>query len=64
MQLKIKVPTIACDACTKTITSAICALDSGAKIDVDIERKVVGIEARASEESIRKAIIEAGHTPE
>ena len=64
MQLKIKIPTIACDACKKTITSAICALDSGAKIDVDIERKVVCIEAQASEASIREAIVEVGHTPE
>ena len=64
MQLKIKVPTIACDACAKTIASAIYTLDPSAKIDVDIGRKVVGIEAQASEESIKKAIIEVGHTPE
>ena len=64
MQFKIKVPTIACDACAKTITTAIYTLDSSAKINVDVERKVVGIEAQASEESIKKAIIEVGHTPE
>ena len=44
MQFKIKVPTIACDACAKTITTAIYTLDSSAKINVDVERKVVGIE--------------------
>ncbi|MGP1387656.1 MAG: heavy-metal-associated domain-containing protein [Thainema sp.] len=62
--MTFKVPTITCKGCAETITEASKVVDSDAKVDVDIEKKEVNIESKASEESFREAIVASGHTVE
>lgn len=62
--ISLKVPSIACDVCAQTITKAIKNSEPQATISVDVANKVVSVETEASVESIKKAIIEAGHTVE
>jgi copper chaperone len=64
MALKLSVPSIACDGCAKTITESIQVVEPDAKIDVDVPGKTVTVEAKSSEESIKQAIVGAGHTIE
>lgn len=64
MALKLTVPTISCDGCAKTITESIQVIEPDAKVDVDVQGKTVTVEAKASEESIKQAIVAAGHTIE
>ncbi|MUG96246.1 copper chaperone [Scytonema sp. UIC 10036] len=64
MALKLKVPSIACQGCAETITESIQVVEPDAKVDVDVPGKTVTVEAKASEESIKQAIVGAGHTIE
>ena len=61
MALKLHVPSIACSGCGDTITKAIKTLESDAAVTVDVAAKTVTIEAKASEESIKQAVIATGH---
>ncbi|NEQ78199.1 MAG: heavy-metal-associated domain-containing protein [Okeania sp. SIO2C9] len=64
MAMQLKVPSIACGGCADTITKAIKAQESEADVQVDVEQKIVTVETKASEESIKQAIVAAGHTVE
>lgn len=64
MSLTIKVPSIACEVCGKTIAKAIQSKYSDAQVSVDVAEKIVTIETSASEETVRAIITNAGHTPE
>ncbi len=62
MALKLHVPSIVCSGCGNTITEAIKTVEPEAKIDVDLAAKTVTVEAKASEESIKQAVVASGHT--
>jgi copper chaperone len=62
--IKLKVPSIACEACAKTITQAIKTHESDAEVKVDVDRKIVSVKTDASEESIKQMIEAVGHTVE
>ena len=64
MTIQLKVPSIVCDGCADTITKAITELDSGAKVNVNVETKEVSTETSASESAVREAITAKGHTVE
>ncbi|MGD1716502.1 heavy-metal-associated domain-containing protein [Dapis sp. BLCC M172] len=64
MTMQLKVPSIACSGCADTITKAIKNLESEADVQVDVEQKIVTVEAKASEESIKEVITASGHTVE
>ena len=64
MALKLKVPSIVCDGCADTITETIVTMAPDAKVEVDIKAKTVTVEADASEETIKQAIVATGHTVE
>nr|MCU0537246.1 heavy-metal-associated domain-containing protein [Hydrococcus sp. Prado102] len=59
--IKLKVPSITCDACVKSITQAIKTHESDAEVNVDIEQKIVSVKTEASEESIKQMITAVGH---
>ena len=61
MSITLKVPSISCEVCAKTITNAILALDTQAKVNVDVEQKLVKITSEKQVEAIKEAIIDAGH---
>lgn len=61
MALKLNVPNISCEDCAGKISDSIHVVDSGAKVDVDVNAKTVTVEAEASEESIKQAIVAAGY---
>lgn len=61
MALKLKVPDISCDGCAETITESIHTMEPDAKVDVDVQAKTVTVEAAASEETIKQAIVAAGY---
>ncbi len=62
--MQLKVPSIACSGCADTITKAIKNLESEADVQVDVEQKIVTVEAKVSEESIKQVITASGHTVE
>ena len=64
MKITFKVPSIACEVCAKTITNAVESNQTGAKVEVDVESKIVTVETEASLETIQQIIEAAGHTVE
>jgi copper chaperone len=62
--IQVKVPSIACDACAKSITQAIKTHESDAEVNVDVENKVVSVKTEASEETIKQIITAVGHQVE
>lgn len=64
MALKLKVPDISCDGCAETITETIQTMEPDAKVNVDVQAKTVTVEAAASEETIKQAIVAAGYEVE
>jgi copper chaperone len=61
MALKLKVPNIACSGCAETIAESIHTMEPDAKVEVDVKAKTVTVESKASEESIKQAIVAAGY---
>ncbi|MBR8829798.1 MAG: hypothetical protein N5P05_001247 [Chroococcopsis gigantea SAG 12.99] len=64
MTVTLKVPSIACEACAKTITRAIETQQPGSAVSVDVAGKLVKVETTASESAIKEAIVSVGHTIE
>ena len=62
MTLQLKVPNMACSACSDTITKAVQAIDPGATVQADTKTKLVEIDTQAPETAIREAIVTAGYT--
>jgi copper chaperone len=64
MTILLNIPSIACSGCVDTITKAIKTVESDATVNVDVAAKTVTVEAKASEESIKQAVLATGHTIE
>lgn len=62
MTLQLKVPNMACSACSDTIAKAIQAIDPAASVQADTKTKLVEIDSQAPETAIRDAIVTAGYT--
>ncbi len=63
MTIKLKVPDMACGACSETITQAILKIDPKASVKADPKTKQVIVQTQASESSVREAITTAGYNP-
>lgn len=62
MALQLKVPNMACSACSDTISQAIHAIDPTANVQADPKTKLVSIETKVAEPDIKAAIVAAGYT--
>jgi copper chaperone len=61
MKISLKVPTIACEVCAKTITKCIKNVDNQAIINIDVTTKIVSVESEKTIDNIKEAIMDAGH---
>ena len=52
-----------CGHCASTITRAVREVDSGATVDIDLDRKLVRIGSGKPAADLLEAIQEAGYTP-
>ncbi len=64
MSLELKVPSMVCNGCVDTVTKAIKGLDSDAKVEIDLSTKMVKVDGKPTDDSIKEAITSAGHTVE
>jgi len=59
-----KVPDMTCGHCVKTITAAVMAIDGRARVEVDLNQRLVSVEGGAAAAAqIQAAIEEAGYSP-
>lgn len=61
MALKLNVPTLNSPEAAQVLKETILTSEPDAKVDVDLEAKVVTVEAKASEETFKQLITAAGH---
>ena len=60
MTIELRVPSMACGSCGKTITEAIQSVDPSAEVQTDPKSKQVKVETQTKESSIREAMPSAG----
>ncbi len=58
---ELKVNGMSCGGCSNSVKRSVQAVDSSAKVDVDLPSKTVRVTAAASLEDIKAAITEAGY---
>ena len=61
MNIELTVPSMACSACSDTITKAIKTVDPNAAVQADPKTKLVNVETEKPETEIREAIASAGY---
>ncbi|MCG9891240.1 MAG: cation transporter [Thermosynechococcaceae cyanobacterium MS004] len=61
MTLCLNVPSMACSACSSTITNIVKSLDPAAAVQADLKTKQVIIETEAAEATIIAAVTAAGY---
>lgn len=61
MALKLNVPTLNSPEAAQELKETILTSEPDAKVEVDVERKTVTVEAKASEETFKQLITAAGH---
>ncbi len=52
-----------CQSCARRVTAAIRAVESAAKIDIDVAARRVRVEGAADIAAVRRALAEAGYPP-
>lgn len=62
--ITLRISDMTCGRCAGTIARAVAGVDKGARVEVDIPRKLVDIRSIAPEGELMEAIHEAGYTPE
>ena len=58
---ELQVNGMSCGGCANSVKRTVQAIDSSAKVDVDLQTKTVRVTTAASLETIRVAISEAGY---
>lgn len=62
--IAFEVQDMSCGHCAGAITRAVKEVDAGARVDIDLDTKLVRVEpAQADPQALREAIAEAGYTP-
>lgn len=61
--LVLKIPSMSCGHCVKTVTQALRAIDAQASVDIDLASKTVKVETRVDPAIVSKALTEAGYAP-
>jgi copper chaperone len=60
MSAKYKVSGMTCGGCVRSVTNAIIARDSAAKVEVDLPTGIVSVEGDLSEDAVKDAVEGAG----
>ena len=61
--IEFTVNDMSCGHCASVITKTVKALDSEAKVNIDLAQKKVGIESTEDRATLAEALTEAGYPP-
>lgn len=59
---ELQVEGMTCGGCVKSVTRSVQAVDSSAKVDVDLPNRRVRVDTQASLEAVKAAIDDAGYS--
>lgn len=58
---ELQVQGMTCGGCARSVTRSVQAIDSNARVDIDLAAKKVRIDSRASLDAVKSAISQAGY---
>jgi copper chaperone len=61
--IELKLPTMTCDHCVRTVSHTVQRIDAAAKVDVDLPAKIVRIESQHERQEFVRALSEEGYVP-
>jgi len=61
--IELKLPTMTCGHCVRTVSQAVQRVDAAAKVDVDLPAKTVRIHSLHARQEFVRALSEQGYTP-
>jgi len=61
--IELKLPTMTCNHCVRTVTQTVQAVDAHAKVDIDLSAQRVRIESQQPEEVFARALADEGYAP-
>jgi copper chaperone len=61
--IELKLPTMTCGHCVRTVSQTVQRVDAAAKVDVDLPAKIVRIDSSHARQEFERALSEEGYTP-
>lgn len=61
--IQFNIPSMSCGHCVKAVTQAVQEVDPQAKVDVNLDTKIVQVDSTAERQKIVSALAEAGYQP-
>jgi len=58
---ELQVEGMSCGGCVRSVTKSVQAVDSSAKVDVDLQNKKVRVDSSANLDAVTSAIVDAGY---
>jgi copper chaperone len=61
--IELRLPTMTCGHCVRTVTQTVQAVDAHAKVDIDLPAQRVRIESQHPKEAFERALADQGYLP-
>ena len=61
--IELKLPTMTCGHCVRTVTETVHAVDAAAKVEIDLPTQRVRIESQHPQDAFARALAEEGYAP-
>ncbi|HVQ04262.1 MAG TPA: heavy-metal-associated domain-containing protein [Burkholderiaceae bacterium] len=61
--IELKLPTMTCGHCVRTVTETVQAVDANARLEIDLPAQRVRIESLLERQAFERALIEEGYAP-
>jgi copper chaperone len=61
--IELKLPTMTCGHCVRTVTETVQAVDANARLEIDLPAQRVRIESLLERQAFERALAEEGYAP-
>lgn len=61
--IELKLPTMTCGHCVRTVTKTVQSVDADAKLEIDLPTQLVRVESRHARQEFVKALSDEGYAP-
>ena len=61
--IELKLPTMTCGHCVRTVTKTVQAVDANARLEIDLPTQRVRIESLLERQAFERALAEEGYAP-
>lgn len=61
--IELKLPTMTCGHCVRTVTETVRAVDAGARVEIDLPAQRVRIESALERQAFERALADEGYAP-